>query len=88
MGEYEEFFKFAAKAGSLEGYLYQREKVESLYNWVDNIDNMYQKLPDPIKRDIKEAYAEVLRRILKNGEKVLTGEINSKLNRMLSEVEG
>jgi hypothetical protein len=37
MAEYEELFKFAAKAGALEGYLYKREKVESLDNWVSNI---------------------------------------------------
>ncbi len=88
MREYEEFFKFAAKAGSLEGYLYQREKGEPLANWVGNIDNMYQKLPDPIKEDIKKEYAFVLSRILTNGEKVLEEEISSKLKRMLSELEG
>ena len=30
--EYEELFKFAAKVGALEGYLYEREKVEPLYD--------------------------------------------------------
>ena len=88
MAEYEEFFKFAAKAGSLEGYLYQRDKIESLSNWVNNIDDMYHKLPDNIKGDIREAYAFVLRRILANGEKVLPEDISSKLNGMLSELEG
>ena len=38
MGAYEELFKFAAKAGSLEGYLYEREKVEPLEDWVSNIE--------------------------------------------------
>ena len=87
MAEYEEFFKFAAKAGSLEGYLYQRDKIESLSNWVNNIDDMYHKLPDDVKGDIKEAYAFVLRRALANGEKVLPEAISLKLKAMLSEVE-
>ena len=88
MGEYEELFKFAAKAGSLEGYLYERDKIESLYLWVNNIDDMYHKLPDSIKKDIKEAYAFVLRRALANGEKALPKDISSKLNKMLSEAGG
>jgi hypothetical protein len=87
MAEYEEYFKFAAKAGSLEGYLYQRDKIESLSNWVNNIDDMYHKLPDDVKGDVKEAYASVLRRALANGEKVLPEAISSKLKAMLSEVE-
>jgi hypothetical protein len=86
MGQYEELFKFAAKAGSLEGYLYERDKIESLYLWVNNIDDMYHKLPDSIRKDVKEAYAFVLRRILANGERVLLKDINAKLNKMLSEV--
>ena len=88
MGEYEQFFKFAAKAGALEGYLYEREKIEPLTNWVNNIDNMYKKLPENVKRDVKQEYGIVLATILKNGEKVLEDEIKSKLNNMLSELQG
>jgi hypothetical protein len=88
MGEYEELFKFATKTGSLEGYLYQRDKIESLYNWIDNIDTMYQKLPESAKGDLKEAYAEVLKRILANGERILPEDLNLKLKRMLLEIEG
>ena len=50
MGEYEELFKFAAKAGALEGYLYEREKVEPLDNWVSNLEKMHASLPDKIGR--------------------------------------
>jgi hypothetical protein len=66
MGEYAEFFKFAAKAGALEGYLYEREKIESLSNWVNNMKIMYDKLPADVKKDIKEAYGIVLTRTLEN----------------------
>ena len=88
MGEYEQFFKFAAKAGALEGYLYEREKIEPLTNWVNNIDNMYKKLPENVKRDVKQEYGIVLATILKNGEQVLEDEIKSKLSNMLSELQG
>ncbi len=86
MGEYAEFFKFAAKAGALEGYLYEREKIEPLSNWVNNMQVMYNKLPADVKREIKEEYGTVLTRILQHGEKVLSDEIKSKLNSMLSEL--
>jgi hypothetical protein len=86
MGGYEQFFKFAAKAGALEGYLYEREKIEPLSNWVNNIQVMYKKLPLDVKRDIAEEYRIVLTRILKHGEKVLNDEIRSKLNGMISEL--
>lgn len=86
MGEYAEFFKFAAKAGALEGYLYEREKIEPLSNWVNNMQVMYDKLPADVKKEIKEEYSTVLTRILHNGEKVLNDEIKSKLTSMLSEL--
>lgn len=86
MGEYAEFFKFAAKAGALEGYLYEREKIEPLSNWVNNMQVMYDKLPADVKKEIKEEYGTVLTRILQHGEKVLSDEIKSKLNSMLSEL--
>lgn len=86
MGEYAEFFKFAAKAGALEGYLYEREKIEPLSNWVNNMQVMHDKLPADVKKEIKEEYSTVLTRILHNGEKVLNDEIKSKLTSMLSEL--
>ena len=87
MGKYQEFFKFAAKAGSLEGYMYQREKLEPLSNWVSNLDSMYKNLPDEVKEDIREEYSSVLTKVLLYGEKVLEEEIRSKLNRMAAELK-
>jgi hypothetical protein len=88
MGEYAEFFKFAAKAGALEGYLYEREKLEPLSNWVNNMQVMYDKLPADVKKEIKQEYSIVLTRILESGEKALPDEIKSKLNGMLSGLSG
>ena len=83
MGEYEELFKFAAKAGSLEGYLYERIKLEPLNNWVSNIEEMYANLPDNIKGNIRNELSIVLARALTYGEKVLDEEIRTKLNNLL-----
>lgn len=88
MTAYEQFFKFAAKAGSLEGYLYERERIEPLTNWVNNIDQAYHQLPQNVREEIKEEYAVVLTRILSNGEEVMAEEIKSKLNSMLAELQG
>ena len=84
MGEYEELFRFAARAGALEGYLYEREKVEPLYDWVSNIEGMYASLPDKVKEDIRGEFGNVLRRTLTYGGKVLEGGIRARLNNLLS----
>ena len=87
MGKYQEFFKFAAKAGSLEGYMFQRKKLEPLTDWVNNIENMYKNLPVEVKEDIREEYSSVLTKILAYGEEVLGEEIRSRLDRMLAELK-
>ena len=84
MGVYKELFKFAAKAGSLEGYLYEREKVESLDNWVSNIERMYASLPDNVKEDIRNEFSVVLTRTLTYGGKLLEQEIRTRLKDLLS----
>jgi hypothetical protein len=84
VGEYEEFFTFAAKVGSLEGYLYEREKVEPLDNWVSNMEKMYANLPDNVKKDIRSELGRVLTRTLTHGGKVLDDEIKSRLNNLLA----
>jgi hypothetical protein len=76
-------FKFAAKVGALEGYLYEREKLEPLDNWVVNIEGIYHSLPDNVKNDIRNELGVVLRRTLANGDKVLEQEIRTKLNNLL-----
>jgi len=84
VGEYKELFEFAAKAGALEGYLYEREKIEPLYNWVSNIEMMYTGLPDSVKEDIKNEFSNVLSRTMTCGGKVLEEGIMTRLNNLLS----
>lgn len=83
MAEYDRIFKLAAKAGALEGYLYEREKLEPLDNWVASIDAMFRSLPDSVRDNIKEEFGVVLRRSLTYGAKVLEEEIQTKLNNLL-----
>jgi hypothetical protein len=85
VGVYKELFEFAAKAGSLEGYLYEREKVESLDNWISNIERMYSSLPDNVKEDMRDEFRSVVKRTLDYGGKVLEEEILIRLNQLLSE---
>ena len=83
MGEYLEFFKFAAKAGALEGYLYERKEVESLDCWVNNIEKMYASLPENVKADIRDEFRDVINRTLKYGDSVLNEEIKERLNNLV-----
>lgn len=84
MSGYGEFFKFAAKTGSLEGYLFQRDSIEPLTDWVSNIEKMYKGLPAIVRRDIEDEFREVLQRILKYGEKVLEPDLKARLGQLLS----
>lgn len=82
MEEYEALFRFAAKAGSLEGYLYEREKTEPLSNWVSNLETMYANLPDEVKAQIRNELSNVLARTLNYGGALLEEEIRTRLNNL------
>ena len=81
--QYGELFLFAAKAGSLEGYLFKRRKVEPLDNWVDNIGRMYRELSPAVRKEINPVLVTVLKRALEYGEKVLEPRLRGKLEQML-----
>ena len=84
MEEYEALFKFAAKAGSLEGYLYERETIEPLSNWVSNLETMYANLPAGVKTQIRNELSAVLERTLDYGGTRLEEEIRKRLNNLSS----
>ena len=83
--EYQELFLFAAKAGSLEGYLFNRSEVEPLTNWIDNMVKMYHGLSPAVKKEVGPVFAPVLKRILEYGEKVLESGLREKVEQMLGE---
>jgi hypothetical protein len=84
MEEYEALFKFAAKAGSLEGYLYERETIDPLSNWVGKLETMYANLPEEVKAQIKNELSTVLERTLNYGGTRLEEEIRTRLNDLRS----
>ncbi len=84
MEEHQELFKFAAKAGALESYLYQRDKIEPLDNWISNIEKMYAGLPDSVRNDIREELSRVLTKTLTYGDKVLAEGLKTRLNNLLT----
>jgi hypothetical protein len=84
IGDCRELFLFAAKAGALEGYLYEKSKTAPLTNWVDNIDHMYQGLPNSVKNEINEVYVNVLQKILQYGQNEMDDLLKKKLKAMLS----
>jgi hypothetical protein len=55
MGIYKEVYDFAAKAGALEGYVYQKEKLNLGYlpRWVDNLVDHYRRLPSEVREDFQ-----------------------------------
>lgn len=92
MAVYHDLFDFAAKVGCLEGYLYERHNLEPAYlpNWTDNIERMYRALPEEAKKDSKELYRTVLKKISSHCEKLLGANdpVTKKVSALLAELEG
>jgi hypothetical protein len=82
-----QLFFFAAKVGSLEGYLYNREKLDKLDDWVNNIVSLYHALPLQARKDIRDDLSLVLNRILAYGAHTLDTRHRTKLSGLLAEIE-
>ncbi|MDP2719804.1 MAG: hypothetical protein U1D67_01920 [Dehalococcoidia bacterium] len=87
MSDFSDLFKFAAKVGSLEGYLFKRDKLEPLTNWTDNVQNMYHGLTAGMKKEISGDLAVVLQTILEYGDRTLEADIKAKLQKLYKEVK-
>ena len=83
--QYQKLFLFAAKAGSLEGYLFERKELEPLDNWIGNIVDMYRELPSEVKSEINPSLTTVLKRALDYGGDTLKPELREKLEQVLLE---
>ena len=66
MGVYRQVYDFAAKAGSLEGYVYPMGNVDLKYlpQWSDNLVNLYRSLPPEVRDEIQSACDETLGRTI------------------------
>jgi len=83
--EYRELFLFAAKAGGLEGYLFERKEVEPLSNWIDNIGKVYRDLSPAVKKEVDPVLTPVLERILEYGARTLEPGLREKVEQILQE---
>ncbi len=68
MGIYKEVYDFAAKAGSLEGYVYPKERVDLSYlpRWVDNLMNQYRSLPSEVKEEFQGLCQGTIGRVIQS----------------------
>ena len=86
MSAYSELFKFSAKAGSLEGYLFKRKEVDSLANWVSNILSMYEQLSLQVRKDIKPDLLVVLNRVMEYGTQTVPSDLKQKIQMLIDKV--
>jgi hypothetical protein len=58
-------FDLASRLGSLEGYLYAEEKVDTSYlpNWTENIDRGFKSLPVEARNEIQSDYVTLLKKV-------------------------
>lgn len=58
-------YDFAAKAGSLEGYVYpKRMDLKYLPQWVENLVSLYHRLPVDVTDEIQDRCDETLGRAI------------------------
>lgn len=92
MGIYLELFELAAKAGCLEGWLYNKGEVELHYleDWIANIDRMYQALPGELKDEVRSSYLKLLKSITEHCNRLLPKDhrVMERLARMSALAQG
>ncbi len=76
MGIYKKVYDFAAKAGSLEGYVYPRETVEVSYlpKWSDNLVEQYRDLPPEVREEFQSLFDQTLGRTIQSLLPILGGD--------------
>jgi hypothetical protein len=89
VGVYKLVYDFAAKAGSLEGYVYPGGKFDPKYlpQWSDNLINLYHSLPPEAREEIQGACDETLGRTIRSLLPLL-GEDHEVIRKLRSLVKG
>jgi len=89
MGIYKKVYDFAAKAGSLEGYVYPREKVDVSYlpRWSDNLVAQYWDLPPEVREEFQGLCDETLGRAIQSLLPIL-GEDHEVIKKLKTLVRG
>ncbi len=87
---YRQIYEFAASAGAFEGYVYRRAvsdiDLEALSNWVNNLQQAYEHLPDDVRQHVQAACDRTLGRAIQSLEPLLgaQSEIVVKLRSMVA----
>lgn len=57
-------YDFAAKAASLEGWVYQRDDLDISFlpRWIQNIVDLYNRLPGDVRNDVQDLCDETIGR--------------------------
>jgi hypothetical protein len=65
---YTKIYEFAASVGALEGYVYQKEKIdtEALPKWVDNLLAAYEHLPSEVLDEFQSSLDQTIGRAIKS----------------------
>jgi hypothetical protein len=88
MGIYKKIYNFAAKAGSLEGYVYPRERVDVSYlpRWCDNLVEQYWGLPPEAREEFQSLCDQTLGRTIQSLLPILGGghEVIKKLKGLVT----
>jgi len=88
MASCRDVYDFAAKAGSLEGYVYPKEiDVSYLPNWVDHLVQGYRALPEEVRRELQDLCNETMGRAIQSLLPVLgeDHEVIKELKSMVTE---
>ena len=89
MGIYKKVYDFAAKAGSPEGYVYPREKVDVSYlpRWSDNLVEQYWGLPPEVREEFQSLCDQTLGRTIQSLLPIL-GEDHEVIKKLKALVRG
>ena len=89
MGAYRDIYNFAAKAGALEGYVYQQKNVDPGYlpAWTEHLVKQYHALSPEIRAEIQKGCDETLGRAIRSLIPVL-GEDHEVVNKLKGLIKG
>jgi hypothetical protein len=68
MHTYTQIYEFAASAGALEGYVYQKDRLDEqiLEKWCKNLVNAYRLLPPDVLKEFQPACDGTLGRAIRS----------------------
>ncbi|MGD9075838.1 MAG: hypothetical protein PVJ69_11560 [Desulfobacteraceae bacterium] len=65
---YSKIYEFAASAGALEGYVYQKDEIDmaALANWVENLVAAYNHLPSEVLDEFQSSLDQTIGRAIRS----------------------